>query len=148
MLDLYLALMEGISKSKCWYSLTEGPGESINSVSKELNAEVNVQEECVTDGLQVDNSLIARLKEKLLHHKYLIFPSDSVLVQKLNNDSSETAITDKEKEAPRITEVNAGEFHFNANCINSKKKKKSLSILFSLTTQYNISKYNIFLERV
>ena len=130
MLDLYLALMEGISKSKWWYSLTEGPGESIKAVSKELNAEVNVQEECVTNGLQVDDSLIARLKEKLLHHKYSICPSDSVLVQKLNNDSSETAITDKEKEAPRITEVNAGEFHFKANCNNSKKKKTSFHTLF------------------
>ena len=95
-----------------------------------MNAEVNVQEECVTDGLQVDGSLIARLKEKLLHHKYSIFPSDSILVQKLNNDSSEMAITDKEKEAPRITEVNAREFRFNANCINSKKKKVSFHTLF------------------
>ena len=100
---------------------------------------VNVQEECVADGLQVDDSLIARLKEKLLHHNYSVFPSDFVLVQKLNNDSSEMARTDKEKEAPRITKVNAGEFRFNANCINSKKKR-SLSILFSLTTKYNISK--------
>ena len=86
-----------------------------------MNAEVNVQEECVTNGLQVDDNLITRLKEKLLHHNYSVFPSDFVLVQKLNNDSSEMAITDKEKEAPRITEVNAGEFRFNANCINSKR---------------------------
>lgn len=98
---------------------TKGSGESINSVSMELNAEVNVQEECVSDGLQVDDSLIASLKEKLLHHNYSVFPSESVLVQKLNNDSSETAITDNEREAPRIMEVNAGEFCFNANCINT-----------------------------
>ena len=106
---------------------TEGSGESINSVSMELNVEVNVQEDCVTDGLQADDSLIPSLKEKLLQHNYSVFPSKSVLVQKLNNNNSETAITDKEEEAPRITEVNAGEFRYNANCINSQNIQRTPS---------------------
>ena len=130
MLDLYLALMEGISKSKWWYSLTEGPGESINSVSKVLNAEVNVQEECATDGLQVDDSLIARLKEKLLHHKYLIFPSDSVLVQKLNNDSSETAITDKEKEYGKRLVKESHDLLFEIPSIKAKYKSSIIALIF------------------
>ena len=114
----------------------EEVGESINSISLELNAKFNEERGYVTDGFQLDKTQIPSLKPNLEHHNDLAFATNFVLVQNLTTSSSAMEIIDKEKEAPMITEIKDGDSHFNANSIpssinqhlaSSKEKTQAIS---------------------